>query len=68
VPQRILQVFIIILLENELQNHELFPTQVSLSTEQSTLDTIIYISAINKKFFIGDYALILMTRPVTKVN
>jgi hypothetical protein len=38
VPHEILQVFNIILYENELQNPELFPTQVSLSPEQSTLD------------------------------
>jgi hypothetical protein len=33
----ILQVFIIIVYENVFQNPELFRTQVSLSTEQSTL-------------------------------
>jgi hypothetical protein len=32
-----LQVFILILYENAFQNPELFPTQVSLSPEQSTL-------------------------------
>jgi hypothetical protein len=32
-----LQVFIIILYENVFQNPELFPTQVSLSSEHSTL-------------------------------
>jgi hypothetical protein len=34
----ILQVFIIIVYENVFQNPELFRTQVSLSTDQSTLD------------------------------
>jgi hypothetical protein len=38
VPQGILQVFIIILGGNVFQNPELFPTQVSLSPEKSTLD------------------------------
>jgi hypothetical protein len=37
VPQGSLQVFIIILYENVFQNAELFPTQDSLSPEQSTL-------------------------------
>jgi hypothetical protein len=37
VPQVILQVFIIMLYENVFQNPELFPTQVSLSPEHSTL-------------------------------
>jgi hypothetical protein len=37
VPQVILQVFIIMLYENVFQNPELFPTQVSLSPEKSTL-------------------------------
>jgi hypothetical protein len=36
-PQGILQVFIHIFYENVFQNPELFPTQVSLSPEQSTL-------------------------------
>jgi hypothetical protein len=38
VLQVILQVFIIMLYENVFQNPELFPTQVSLSPEHSTLD------------------------------
>jgi hypothetical protein len=37
VPQGILQVFILIFYENVFQNPELFPTQVILSPEQSTL-------------------------------
>jgi hypothetical protein len=37
VPHRILQVCIIILYENVFQNPELFPTQVSLYPEKSTL-------------------------------
>jgi hypothetical protein len=37
VPCEILRVFNTILYENEFQNPELFPTQVSLSPEQSTL-------------------------------
>jgi hypothetical protein len=37
VPHGILQVCIIILYENVFQNPELFPTQVSLSSEHSTL-------------------------------
>jgi hypothetical protein len=37
VPREILRVFNTILYENEFQNPELFPTQVSLSPEQSTL-------------------------------
>jgi hypothetical protein len=40
VPHGILQVFILILYENLFQNPELFPTQVSLSPEQSTLAEI----------------------------
>jgi hypothetical protein len=39
VPREILGVINTILYENEFQNPELFPTQVSLSPEQSTLDT-----------------------------
>jgi hypothetical protein len=38
VPHGILKVFIIILYENVFQNPELFPTQVSLSSEHSTLE------------------------------
>jgi hypothetical protein len=37
VPHGILQVFIVILYENVFQNPELFPTQVSLCSEHSTL-------------------------------
>jgi hypothetical protein len=37
VPHGILQVFIIILYRNVFQNPELFPTQVSLYPEKSTL-------------------------------
>jgi hypothetical protein len=37
VPHGILQVFIIILYKNVFQNPELFPTQVSLYPEKSTL-------------------------------
>jgi hypothetical protein len=37
VPREILGVINTILYENEFQNPELFPTQVSLSPEQSTL-------------------------------
>jgi hypothetical protein len=37
VPQVILKVFIIMLYENVFQNPELFPTQVSLYPEHSTL-------------------------------
>jgi hypothetical protein len=37
VPQGILQVFIVMLYENVFHNPELFPTQVSLSSEHSTL-------------------------------
>jgi hypothetical protein len=37
VPQVILKVFIIMLYENVFQNPELFPTQVSLYHEHSTL-------------------------------
>jgi hypothetical protein len=40
VPHAILQVFIIILYGNVFQNPELFPTQVSLSPEKSTLKMI----------------------------
>jgi hypothetical protein len=39
-PHGTLQVFIIILYENVFQNPELFPTQVSLSPEQSTLRAV----------------------------
>jgi hypothetical protein len=38
VPQGILHVFILIFYENVFQNPEFFPTQVSLSPEQSTLE------------------------------
>jgi hypothetical protein len=41
-PHGILQVFIIILYENVFQNPELFPTQVSLSSEHSTLDPSLF--------------------------
>jgi hypothetical protein len=37
VPHGILQVFIIKLYENVFQNPEIFPTHVSLSPKQSTL-------------------------------
>jgi hypothetical protein len=45
VPHAILQVFIIILYGNVFQNPELFPTQVSLSPEQSTLEDIILVAS-----------------------
>jgi hypothetical protein len=38
-PHGTLQVFIIILYDNVFQNPELFRTQVSLSPEQSTLES-----------------------------
>jgi hypothetical protein len=41
VPQVILKVFIIMLYENVFQNPQLFPTQVSLYPEQSTLKLIL---------------------------
>jgi hypothetical protein len=40
VPQVIFQVFVIMLYENVFQNPELFPTQVSLSPEKSTLQGV----------------------------
>jgi hypothetical protein len=49
VPQGSLQVFIIILYENMFQNPELFPTQVSLSPEQSTLYTSMFLRKNYKK-------------------
>jgi hypothetical protein len=46
VPHAILQVCIILLYENVFQNPELFPTQVSLSPEQSTLPDSHYATGI----------------------
>jgi hypothetical protein len=45
-PHETLQVFIIIIYENVFQNPELFRTQVSLSPEQSTLATALYLLAV----------------------
>jgi hypothetical protein len=50
VPREILRVFNTILYENEFQNPELFPTQVSLSPEQSTLHLLLFSA---KQFFTG---------------
>jgi hypothetical protein len=50
VPQVILKVFIIMLYENVFQNPELFPTQVSLYPEHSTL-----IPDLGKMFFTREY-------------
>jgi hypothetical protein len=49
VPQGILQVFILIFYENVFQNPELFPTQVILSPEQSTLVRAFKNSATKKR-------------------
>jgi hypothetical protein len=42
VPQVILKVLMIMLYENVFQNPELFPTQVSLYPEHSTLDWLLF--------------------------
>jgi hypothetical protein len=56
VPHGILQVSIIILYENVFQNPELFPTQVSLYPEKSTLVVVVVVAGFAKPIYCGHIA------------